>query len=291
MIISNITIKNKAKIINEEYVIKPKKQSLTNIFNYLKSRSFEYYPEIIKEENQDIYYEYIKEVDTPQEQKIIDLVLITSLLHNKTTIYKEVDLDYYKYIYESISTNIEDTYNYYNNLILNIEKEIYMSPSNYLIARNISMIYNNLIVAKKNINNWYKLVKDKNQVRLSVIHNNLSIDHYLKSNKPYLISWDKTNIDMPIYDMVNIYKHHALDFNFKDIFKIYIEKYPYTDEEMALFLTIIAIPDKIENKINEYQNVTSIRKHLDYIYKTSNFLKEYRIKKQENKSQEFQKQN
>ena len=60
---------------------------------------------------------------------------------------------------------------------------------------------------------------------------------------------------------------------------------------MALFLTIIAIPDKIENKINEYQNVTSIRKHLDYIYKTSNFLKEYRIKEQENKSQEFQKQN
>ena len=37
-------------------------------------------------------YEYIEDVNTPEEQKAIDLVSMMSLLHNKTTYYKEVPI-------------------------------------------------------------------------------------------------------------------------------------------------------------------------------------------------------
>ena len=281
---SRITLKNSVKIIDNEYVIKPKKQSLENIFTYLDSRSFNYFPPILKEEDNYIYYGYIKDIDTPLEQKLIDIIILASILHDKTTIYKEVDIDYYKYIYESINNKIVDTYNYYQNLISNIEKEVYMSPSNYLIAKNISIIFSALAYTKESIDKWYKLVKDKEKVRLSVIHNNLSIDHYLKNKKPYLISWDNTKIDMPIYDMINLYQKHAIDFDFKDIFRLYLEKYPYTKEEMTLFLTLIAIPSKIELVNNEYTNVININKKIAYLSKTHEFLKEYRIKEKTNKS-------
>ncbi len=166
----------------------------------------------------------------------------------------------------------------------NIDSEIYMSPSNYLIARNISLIYSALNYAKKNIDTWYKMVENSRKVRIVTIHNNLSLDHYLKDDKPYLISWDKTTKDMPIYDLVSLYKNNYLDFEFTDLLQIYLKKYPLTHEEMTLFLTLIAIPDKIKAMPSEYKTVLEVRRLIDYLYKTSRLGKEYRIKQKTEKS-------
>ena len=196
---------------------------------------------------------------------------------------KEVDIDNYKYIYENISNQIEDLYVYYEELITNIESNIYMSPSNYLIARNITIIFSMLNYAKDNLDKWYDKIKDKRKLRVVNIHNNLSLDHYLRSDKPYLVSWDNSRIDMPIYDLVNLYHNHYLDFDFSSIFKQYLSKYPLTEEETILFHTLISIPNKIEYSVSEYKTVINIRKLLDYIYKTSNLLKEYSVEKQTDK--------
>jgi len=277
--INKITIKRSAKIINNNYVIKKKKKELNSTYNYLLSRSFDYFPQVIKEDNENIYYKYINDIEEPIEQKITDLMNLISLLHSKTTFYKEIDLNHYKYIYESINEEIDDVYNYYNILIDNIETEVYMSPSNYLIARNISVIYEALRYAKNSINSWYKMIENTRKARVVTVHNNLSLEHYLKEDKPYLISWDNSMIDMPIYDLISLYKKHYLDFEFTNILKIYLNKYPLTEEEMTLFLTIISIPSKIEYQNSEYKTVLSVRRQIDYIYKTSDLIKEYRIKK------------
>ena len=282
--INKITIKNNVKIINNSYVIKQNNLKGNNIFNYLLSRSFDYFPKVIKEDDNNIYFEYIKDIKEPNEQKIIDLILLLSLLHSKTTFYKEVDIDYYKDIYESINYEIDDTYNYYNQVMDNIDNEIYMSPADYLIARNISIIYKNLNYAKEEINNWYKLIENKRKVRIATVHNNLSLDHYLKSDKSYLISWDKSKQDMPIYDLVSLYKHNYLDYDFIPLLNIYLNKYSLTEEELKLFLILIAIPSKIKAENTEYKRVLSVRRIIDYLYKTDTILKKYSIKKQTNKS-------
>ena len=238
---------------------------------------------MIKEEDNAVYYEYISDVDEPKEQKIIDLINIVTLLHSKTTMYKEIDIDNYKYIYEQINNQIEDIYNYYNTVMDNIESTIYMSPSNYLISRNISFIYSAIDYAKRSIDYWYKLIENKRKVRVVVNHNNLSLEHYLKEDKPYLISWEKSKIDMPIYDLLTLYNNHYLDFDFTELFKIYLSKYPLTEEETVLFLTIISIPNKIVYNQSEYQTVLNVRRQLDYIYKTSELVKEYNIKQETDK--------
>ncbi len=282
--INKITIKNSVKIIDNSYVVKKKKKSLIDTYKYLQSRSFNYFPEMIKEDDNYIYYKYIFDISEPNEQKIIDLINLLTVLHSSTTYYKEVDIDYYKYIYESINNKIDDTYKYYNNLMDNIDNERYMSPSNYLIARNISFIYSALNYAKKNIDAWYQMIKESRKVRIVTIHNNLSLDHYLKEDKPYLISWDESCQDMPIFDLVSLYKNNYLDFEFTDLLKIYLKKYPLTTEEMTLFLTIISIPDKIKATYSEYNTVLEVRKIIDYLYKTSILGKEYRIKQKTDKS-------
>ena len=165
----------------------------------------------------------------------------------------------------------------------NVESSIYMSPSNYLIARNISFIYSAIAYAKRSIDYWYQLIENKRKVRVVVVHNNLCLEHYLKEDKPYLISWEQSKVDMPIYDLISLYNSHYLDFDFTDLLKIYLSKYPLTEEETILFLTIISIPKKIEYNNSEYKTVINIRRQLDYIYKTSELVKEYDVKQETNK--------
>ena len=281
--VNKITLRNSVKIIDDKYVIKKKKNDLSNTYNYLLSRSFDYFPSVINEDSDKYYYQYIKDIYEPSEQKIIDLINLVSLLHNKTTFYKEVDIDNYKYLYESITDQIEDTYNYYNILMDNIDNDIYMSPSNYLIARNISIIYNALGYAKESIDTWYKMIENNRRVRLSMIHNNLKLEHYLKNDKSYLISWDKASNDIPVFDLVSLYKNHYLDFDFINLFKIYLSKYPLSNDEMILFLTIISIPDKIEDNHSEYKRVLMIRRMIDYIYKSSEIVLEFDRNQGQNK--------
>ena len=52
---------------------------------------------------------------------------------------------------------------------------------------------------------WYELVKTKKRKRVVTLHNNLKLDNLIKNNQTFLISWDKSKIDMPIYDIVNFY--------------------------------------------------------------------------------------
>ena len=76
----------KATIVNDEYVIKESNNS--DIYEYLKSRNFNYFPNTKYEDRKEIQ-EYVKEIEYPQEQKFYDLINITSLLHSKTTYFKE----------------------------------------------------------------------------------------------------------------------------------------------------------------------------------------------------------
>jgi hypothetical protein len=82
------------------------------IYNYLNTRSFNYYPEIIESEEY-VISKYIEDIDIPKEQKILDLIDLVSLMHSKTTHYKEVSVDEYKKIYEDLSNNFEYLSEYY----------------------------------------------------------------------------------------------------------------------------------------------------------------------------------
>ena len=97
---NKITIKKSVKIVNEDgnncYVIKNKRNSLDNTYNYLLSRSFDYFPDVIESGDKYYKYKYIEDTIEPREQKITDMVNLVTLLHSKTTFYKEVDIDNYR---------------------------------------------------------------------------------------------------------------------------------------------------------------------------------------------------
>lgn len=252
-----------------------KQANKKDIFSYLKSRSFDYYPKIINEDDEYEICEFIEDTDYPIEQKIMDMVYLVSLLHNKTTHFKEIDFDDYKKIYEDVLGNIEYLTSYYNDIITFIETRVYMSPSQYLLARNISKIYASLNFCKGEIEKWYKLVQDKTKQRFVVLHNNLDLSHFIKNEKSYLTSWGKSKIGIPIFDLYILYKRHALQFDFSEILKYYEQNYPLLEEERILFFILIALPNKIEFNKTEYENTCYINEQIDLLYKTEKFLSPY----------------
>lgn len=271
--VNKYTIKGKTIIIDTnsgKYVLK--KDNNMNLYKYLESRNFKYFPSVLEHDNNNALYEYINEVDYDEEEKAFDLIHYVALLHSKTSYYKEIDFDEYKKIYENLSNQIDYIYNYYLDVINIIETKVYMSPSEYLIARNISKIFSCIFYCKRNIGEWYELVKDKKRKRVVTLHNNLDTSHLLKNKETYLISWSNSKVDMPIYDFVLFYRKRELDFDFVKLLEEYERIYPLLKEEKKLLLILISIPDKLTISNNEYNMVKKVRKFLDKIYKTEFML-------------------
>lgn len=255
------------------YVYKEKKPNI-DILDYLKTRSFNYLPSIVSDYNEDYQIlEYLEDYDIPNEQKILDMILLISLLHSKTTHYKEIDLDNYERIYEDLDNNIEYLYGYYSDLITLIESKVYMSPSEYLLARNISVIFKSLDDSKKRLENYHSLVEKKTNERNVLLHNNLKLDHFIRNKHSYLISWDKAKIGSPVFDLYKLYKNHGLDFDFRNLFKEYENNYPLTEDEKELLFILISLPDRIEFTGSEYEMCMKISREIDMIYKTNSLTK------------------
>lgn len=278
IIIKKLTLINGVRIVdtgNEKLVIKKRYSKNDGLFQYLKSRSFEYFPDkIYSSDNYDVY-RYIEGSELECEEKLLDIIKITTLLHSKTTFYKDIDDDTYKKMYENIINRIEYLYNYYNDIVEIIESTDYMSPSNYLFVRNVSKLFAAMDYARFQVENWYSIIEEKKRIRVVNIHNNLRLEHYLLGDKPYLISWDKSKRDIPIYDLITLYKNYYNDMDFCDLFRIYEGSYPLLEEEKSLLSCLITIPDKLEFNDNEFVMCKKVKNFYDYINVTDRLISDY----------------
>lgn len=278
IVTKKITIKKDVRIIDtgdEKLVIKKRETDLDDVFRYLNSRAFDYFPKIVyKTDNYDIY-EYVPDVDLPKEERAMDIIKLVTMLHSKTTFYREVDEDYYKEIYEELLDRIDYLNNYYDDITSIIEKEEFMSPSNYLFARNVTKIFQALNYCKYNINKWYDIINEKKRIRIVNIHNNLRLDHYLLGDRPNLISWNHSKKDMPIYDLLKMYKTYYDQLDFCELMRNYEAHYPMLLEEKILFFCLISIPDKLEFTEEEYNMCVKVKSFYNYLNVSEKFISDY----------------
>ena len=271
--VDKYTMKGKTMIVNTplgQFALK--KGNLDNIYKYLLSRNFEYFPKVIDSNEDSTIYEFVDDVKYDNEQRAFDLIHTIALLHSKTTYYKDVDIDEYKKIFEETMEKINYIYNYYMDVINIIESKIYMSPSEYLIARNISKIFSCIYFCKNELEQWYEIVKNEKRKRVVTLHNNLKLDNIIRNKSVYLIGWEYSKIDSPIYDFINFYNNYALYFDFRSLLSEYERIFPFKEEEKKLLSVLISIPSKIPNTEKEYNKVKNVRQLLDKIYKTEMLL-------------------
>ncbi len=287
------TKKNNVIIIetsDHKYVLK-KNSHKQELYNYLHLRNFEFFPNVYNEKN-DIYeiQDYIEDYDIPKYDKALEIINLTSLLHNKTTIYKDIDIDDLKIIYEDLDLKINDLSTFYNELNNYIDSEIYMSPSNYLLIRNISKIYATLDFCKKELDVWYDLVKNNLKQRISLIHNNLNLNHLIRNEKgSYLISWANAKFDIPIYDIYKFYKNIYNEVSFDELFSNYETRYPLHNEEKKLLFILMSLPQKVNFIDDEYDNCIEVNNLLNYIVKTEKIISKYYANNEQEEDYNFTK--
>ncbi|MEG0021985.1 MAG: hypothetical protein RSB77_04210 [Bacilli bacterium] len=262
-----VEYRGKITIFDKKYVIKKENNK---IFDYLESRNFNYFPKII-ENNRALITEYIDEIDYPEEQKLYDLIDLTSLLHSKTTYFKEVDEDKIKGIYEDIKSNIEYLYTYYEDKITLIEKKVYMSPSEYLIARNIDKIFYVLDIARKELEELLLVIPKK--IRYVVVHNNLNLTHYIRNKQEYLTSWDKAKFDIPIFDLYKLFIKYP-KYNYLDLLQRYEIKYPLLDYEKKILLILLGLPEILKENKDEFEKTRTIKKMIIKLENLPDYLKQ-----------------
>ena len=266
--------------INNCYVMKTMEQDIVvkmsskinykKLYNYLKSRNFGYFPKLISNNRDGVnVFEYVEDVNISLEQKALDLIKVVALLHSKTTYFKEVTKDKYKEIYETLENNLLYVEEVYSKRFDEYILEEYLRPSYYLFLRNYFLITNAIAYAKDKLETWYNKYADNLKQRVCLIHNNLSLDHFMKNEKEYLISWDNYMVDSPIIDLYKFYQKEWEKVDFASLLAAYNEEFALLDEEKMLLDIIISIPYEVKVADDEMENCRNYRKLISYLYKTS----------------------
>ena len=270
-----ITISGKSNILttkDDKLVVKEKNKDLKSLFEYLNSRNFNKYPKIIDEYDNKYVYEYVKDVNMPINQKIVEEAKTLAELHYKTSYFKNIKIDDIKKIYEDIKSNILYIEDYYNRLFDKALAEEYIRPSLYVLLINSSLIRSNISFLKRELEKWYKLVSTEDKIRVVYNHNNLNIDHFI-NNK--FISWDNYIVDSPVVDLINFYHNDYNKYVFSIFLKEYLKGYELLDYEKSLLFIMISIPKIIKFTNNEMDNTIKASKRVDYIVKTNDLLRPY----------------
>ena len=275
---NKITISGKSTIVDTDsgkYVVKDKNKDLKELFNYLDSRSFNNYPNIIDEYDNSYVYEYLDEVKIPLNQKSIDMAKLLAKLHYKTSYYKTLVKDDIKEVYENILNNILYFENYYNKLFNLAFNEEYMRPSYYLLIRNESKINALILFLKEELEKWYKKAIEIDKQRVVYCHNNLSIEHYKSLDKGYFISWDNYKVDSPVLDLINLYHNDFNKYDYGEFLSTYLKDFSLLPEEKRLLFIVISLPKVTYFTDNDMDNTINIGKFIDYINKTERIIRPY----------------
>ena len=249
-------------------MIYKKNQNNYDIYDYLKSRNFFFIPNIFNSKNTSYeLLEYIEDKEVSREQRLNDLIHISSLLHHKTAFYKEIDLNDLKMMYENIQKEADYLMNYYSDLNSYIDSIVFMSPMEYLLVSNLDMFYYLLNFIKVESTNWYNKLKEKKSLRYSMIHNNLKLEHLIEGDKPYLISWKQAKLDMPIFDLKKIFQDNYQYIDFESLLKEYNKEFKLDSLELDFLLIQLSIPQRIQITNDTYQDCNKLSNYLIYLKK------------------------
>ena len=163
-------------------------------------------------------------------------------------------------------------------MFLTFLNDEYQSPSKYLFSRNYFKIKEAIKFCSDELENWYNLVQDKENVRVSVVHNNLAMDHFIDNNEsPVLISWDNYKIDTPVLDFVTLYHNEYLNYDFSSFLTEYLSTFELLEEEKKLLFILISIPLLVTKGNTEFENTKKMHENIIYLYKTEKLIKPYYV--------------
>ena len=230
--IGNIKLKNNV-------VYKKTNQKVIDLIDYLKNKGFNNIP-MYRFDKDFITYDYIEDFAKTNEEKALELIKVFALMHSKTSYYKEINSDEINRIYHKYQDHLNYYIVYFKNYFNHKIDNEFLSPDEYLILSNYTVINNYLNLGLSYLEEWFNNISKKSSIRLSVVHNNVNLDHLIINQNNYLISYDHATFDLPIIDLVLFYVKYFDQFDFIKLFNEY-NNIDMLDKEEILLLKVLLI--------------------------------------------------
>ena len=274
----------KVKCDNGQYIVKIVEDlKMKQILEYIDSLSIDCFVDVYYNKNKEVltkyedqYFYVMPFVDIKQttlkEYKLKFYFEILAYLHMKSFYYIKVNQDYFETLKKDILSTIHERQNYYEKMIENYEKILFRSPSQWMILLNYYRIYESMNEAMRYLQQYIDETQNHTQVRVSLVYKNFSYDHVvLKQRK--LLSIDHISIDLPIYDLFNMYQKIPDILFDLDCFSIhYFSKIELLKEEKILLCALMHIVPIVYFGEDEVENIIKLSRLFYYIDSINSFI-------------------
>ncbi|MBO4245951.1 MAG: hypothetical protein J5892_04395 [Bacilli bacterium] len=265
--IGNVKVKN-----NEVY--KKSNQKVIDLINYLDNKGFNYLPNY-RFNNDFITYDYIDDLAISNEEKALELIKTLAILHHKTSYYKEITQEDIRRIYDKYQNHLKYYLIYFKNYFdKKIDNEFYQ-PDELLLLNNYTIINDYLNLGLSYLEEWFNKVSKLNSVRLSLIHNNVNLEHLIINQNNYLISYDHAMFDLSIIDLVLFYVKYYDQFDFIKLFLEYQNIDHLEPEEILLLKVLLIINFKYEDDLDILGNTKQNTIFISYLNRVLKIIKTF----------------
>lgn len=184
-----------------------------------------------------------------------------AVLHQKTANEEKLNQDALKVHYETLSKQWDDNKAIYEKYVEECEKRWYLSPFELQAVTYYFETARATDFARKKLDEWYEMMKEKEDTRQVIIHGRASIHHFLydEQGTGFLTNFEQSRYSSPIDDLLLFYHRTFHTYPFADDDCVdwlytYQQHFPFREEEMLLFTCYLAYPDFIYRNLKKHMN-------------------------------------
>ncbi|WP_084821941.1 spore coat protein YsxE [Bacillus sp. SA1-12] len=171
--------------------------------------------------------------------------------------------------YEALLKSWEKSKLAYEKFVDQCERRLYLSPFELQAVTYFIEVSRAIDFSKKKLKEWSEVMEGKEKGRIVLIHGKISSHHFLYDDQGtgYLTNFERAKYAAPIDDFLIFLNRTASSYPTQcndcvNWFYTYQKIYPYKEEEMLLFLSYLAFPDRICRIIQSYVNNDEIESEL-----------------------------
>lgn len=208
---------------------------------------------------------WIENVDSKSDENLHFQRMFTSLgkMHNRTQKEKKVDKDQLQAHYDTLSKRWSKEKEVLENFIEAAESNWYMSPYELSYCTYFHKVLSAHQFASDQLSEWFKKMKETENTRIVMNHGSLSISHFLVNERGegVFINLENAQETTPVQDLSNYYKNSFKTYPIQqpdrnNWLKMYEKNFSLREEEKLLFMSYMAYPVQIANKITSYTKRT-----------------------------------
>lgn len=220
------------------------------------------YQQYFSQHNRDFYYvmpwlpnETNEELDERHQYLFKEIAKLHSRTEKEIKITGNEAMNHY----EVLSKRWEETKLMYETFVDHCEQKLYLSPFELQAVTYYIEVSRAIDFSIKKLKEWSEAMEEKENTRIVLNHGKVSAYHFLYDEKGtgYLTNFEQAKYAAPIDDFLIFMNRLAQTYptQFSDCvnwFYTYQSGYPYTKEEMLLFISYLAYPQRICRIIRSY---------------------------------------